>query len=125
MELSEFEKAVMNKLLEGEQPSLEVLRQQLQRARVRNREHSGTGFFVEFDVDPNAPTLERKHRFHFGDVRANVERLASGAGFVLFIDEGRLEMLEGYSFGEPWTQPVTRFSLAFESPDRLLTQLTE
>jgi hypothetical protein len=51
------------------------------------------------------PTL--RGDFHIGDVSGELEGLANGAGFVLFIRDGRLKMLEGFTFDEPW--PVDHY----------------
>ena len=45
------------------------------------------------------------------DVTVEIEGLRHGAGFVLFLGDGLLDMLEGYSYGEPWPSRVGRFSL--------------
>jgi hypothetical protein len=45
-------------------------------------------------------------------VIARMEGLEHGAGFMLFIDDGVLVMLEGYTYDEPWPQRmslITRF----------------
>ena len=44
--------------------------------------------------------------------------LAHGAGFVLFIRGGRLSMLEGYTYDEPWPDQVRGFSLRYSDPER-------
>ena len=35
-----------------------------------------------------------------GNVQANVLGLVHGLGFALFLEDGRLALLEGYSYGE-------------------------
>ena len=88
--LDEFEREVLDKLLAGDHPALAILRQQSAQARLVERELTGVGFYCEFEVAPNAPALSRD--FQIGDVQANVEGLARGAGFVLFVREGRISL---------------------------------
>jgi hypothetical protein len=121
-DLLELEAAVLDMLLAGTHPVLGVLRRQLAGARVRSREFSGAGFFVEFDVPSDLEAASTKeNRIHFGDVVAKLPELKHGAGFVLFVRDGRLEMLEGYSYDEPWPERVSGFELAYTDASRQQT----
>ena len=40
--------------------------------------------------------------FKIGDVHAEISGLENGAGFVLYALDGKLEMLEGYSYDEKY-----------------------
>jgi hypothetical protein len=114
--LNEFERAVLEKLLAGNHPVLATLRRQYEHARVMQRETTGVGFYCEFEVDGEAPVEHRD--FQIGDVHAEVEGLAHGAGFVLFVRGGRLSMLEGFSYDEPWPRRIDGFSLRYSDPER-------
>jgi hypothetical protein len=46
-----------------------------------------------------------------GDVTATIEGLEHGAGFVLFVQDGVLDVLEGFSYDEPWTDMNARFEV--------------
>lgn len=115
--LSTFEQAVLEKLFAGSHPALGVLRAQAQAAQLVSRRNTDRGFFLDFDVPASAPVLA-EHDFHFGDVRAAVDGLSLGAGFVVFVRKGRLEALEGYSYGEPWPNEIRGFQLTYESEPR-------
>ena len=117
--LNEFEAAVLEKLLAGDSPALVVLRAQAQAARLSSREYTGAGFFLSFDVPADAPTVAAKD-FHFGDVDAVVDGLRHGAGFVLFVRGGRLDVLEGYSYEEPWPKEISGFKLTYQREPREL-----
>ena len=110
IELNELERAVLAKLLEREPPLLEQLRGQLPTCRVIRREFTGVGFFTHLDVG-DAPASNDVDMPPFGDVIAEIDGLAHGAGFVLYIEHGRLAMLEGYSYDEPWPDTIVGFSL--------------
>jgi hypothetical protein len=79
-EPSSLEKAVMEKLLEGDEPALKVLREQWRNSRVLNRKLTGVGFY-------------------------------HGAGFVLFVDDGVISFLEGFTYDEPWPEDAGSFEL--------------
>lgn len=114
--LNHLEHAVIDKLLAGDHPVLATLRRQAEHARVAKRENTGVGFFCDFEVNSDAPTIPRD--FQIGDVHAEMEGLAHGAGFVLFVRGGRLSMLEGFSYDESWPNHVGAFSLRYSNPER-------
>src|SRR5690349_20769287 len=116
--LNAFEQAVLDKLLVGDHPALATLRAQAARAWVVSREHSGVGFFCTFEVPADAPRLEALGRFTVDDVNAEVSGLAHGAGFVLFVREGRLDMMEGFSYDEPWPNEIGGFKLTYQVEPR-------
>jgi len=95
---------LMPLLLAGEHPTLEILRSQLRVSRVRSVELTGVGFFAEFDVPVDAVTVIPP-RIVGGDAKIELAGIEHGAGCVLFVDNGRLAMLEGYcNGGEPWLE---------------------
>ena len=49
----------------------------------------------------------------FGDVIAEIPGLSGGAGFLLYIENGILDVLEGYSYDEPWPTSTEGFTLRF------------
>jgi hypothetical protein len=114
-----LEEAVIDMLLAGEHPSLGKLRAQLPLARIRSRQSNGEGFFVEIELpaEVERPSIKQKS-LHIGDVKATLPELTRGAGFILFVREGRLAMLEAYSFDEPWPDRVTTFQLRYTDPSR-------
>jgi hypothetical protein len=122
--LNELEVQVLRKLLEGDHESLVALRRQLEGCRVRKREYSGTGFFAELDAPEDAQRAPvTSARVRFGDVVADVEGVEHGVGFVLFIDDGTMTMLEGYTFDEPWPEQARLIGTRYSSEPRDLSKL--
>jgi hypothetical protein len=117
--LTSFEAAVLAKLLDGAHPALGALRAQMRGAMARSRKFSGAGFFIDLAIPEDLPRAPvQKHKIHFGDVAAEIPSLKHGAGFVLFVEDGRLSMLEGYSYDEPWHGEPERFELRYLDPQR-------
>jgi hypothetical protein len=106
--LNALESAVLDTLLSGDHPALAALRNQLTRAEVHSREFSGAGFFTRFAVPAGATPVDARLRT-LGDAVADIEGLTRGAGFTLFLQCGVIDMLEGFSYDEPWPKEVTRF----------------
>ena len=111
-ELSIMEEAVLKKLLDGHLPLLIQLRRQLEQCTVAKREFTGHGFFTELTVPENIPRTTRLD-IKFGDVIGEVPGLANGAGFLLYVKDGILDMLEGYSYDEPWPLSIEGFKLKY------------
>lgn len=100
-----FEKKILQKLLNGSNSVLTVLRSQVAGCYVQKREHSGVGFFTEIVPPADAERAPVKTpSIRFGDVVADLETVKHEAGFLIFIDGGFLYALEGYTFDEPWPQ---------------------
>lgn len=53
-------------------------------------------------------------------MNAVVDGLQYGAGFVIFMRGGRLDILEGYSYGEPWPKEIRGFNLTYQREPREL-----
>lgn len=121
-ELDELEKKVMEMLLRDDDPVLEVLYHQYQVCTVHKREFTGAGFFTDFSI-PKVVQRVGKKSFAFGDVIADIESLKHGAGFVLFIEDGLLSMLEGYTYDEPWPREIKNFQLSYINGKRDLYSL--
>lgn len=108
---TELEYAVLERLLAGRYPLLEQLRKQLTVCHVSRREMTGAGFYTYFDVG-DVPVADDT-TVRFGDVLAEVQGMVHGAGFVLYVEHGRLSMLEGYGYDDPWPTEITAYTLRY------------
>ena len=119
MELERLELAVIEKLLDSSLPALVALRRQIPHLSVKSRKNTGVGFFTEFEMTTEAAiATPSTKKIRFGDVEATIPGLQNGAGFLLFVDDGRLHFLEGYSYDEAWPQQITSFELRYSDPGR-------
>jgi hypothetical protein len=114
--LSDLEQAVLDKLLVGDSDVLATLREQINGAKLARREYTGAGFYCDIEVDSRAPTV--RGNLELGDVSAVIPSLKHGAGFLLFVRDGRVTMLEGFTYDEPWPDSVRGFSLSYIDPSR-------
>ena len=114
-----LEKGVLAKLFDGDHPALKLLHQQAECAMVVSRKVTGAGFFTLFEV-PEGLRLEgvASAKIRFGDVNAVVVGLQHGAGFLVYVDDGKLKMLEGYTYDETWPGRVEAFELHYADADR-------
>ena len=113
--LTPLEKAVLLEIVEQlDSPQKESLAQQVANASVISRENTGAGFYTNFDVQggPYVALPDLKDRM----VEAQIEGLQHGMGFILWVKDGRLDFLEGYSYEEV-TTPLTWEIVTFELID--------
>ena len=110
--MTPLERQVIATLLAPDHPVMDALRRQFDACRVASREFTGHGFFstlVVADGVEAAPVTLRQ--LDLGDVTATIDGLEHGAGFVLFVRDGVLHMLEGFAYDEPWPSAIGRFEI--------------
>lgn len=112
--LNSLERAVLDKLLFGDLPLLAQLRSQLEKCGVEHREFTGYGFYVTLSVPDYVPRVEATD-FKLGDVFGKAEGTPSEVGFLLYIKDGILDLLEAYSYDEPWSPTATKFKLKYDN----------
>jgi hypothetical protein len=122
-DLTNFEHDVMRMLLSGEDSVLAILREQSRALTVSERRMTGVGFHTHFDIAPTAPRCTEKQSFEIGDITAQIEGAEHGAGFVLFIRGGIMSSLEGYTYDEPWPEPINKYKLTYVGRQRDLSKL--
>jgi len=83
---------------------------------VRSRENTGAGFFTHFDVD-NSSVTNPLPDLRSLSVEAEVEGLSDGLGFILWVKEGRIDFLEGYTFGPDSTKELDLTTIKFKLID--------
>jgi len=91
-------------LIDGEHPTLAILRKQFESVRIGPIELSGVGFFAHLHVPPDKPKTTPSD-FAGGDALIELTGSTGGAGCVLFVKNGYLSMLEGYTHGgDSWLE---------------------
>ncbi|MBL8824353.1 MAG: hypothetical protein JNJ77_17330 [Planctomycetia bacterium] len=96
--ITPLENRVLQEILRGDSEVNRQLRNQLEHATIRERELTGVGFFLNFDVPKHLSISDSLNRT-IGNVHAEVTRLEHGMGFVLFITHGLIDVLEGFTYG--------------------------
>lgn len=102
-------------LLRGDDEARTILRQQAQRAQVSSREMTGVGFFTRFTVVAGAPRVMDNLTFKLGNVEGTARNVKHGLGFLLYVENGVLSMLEGYTYDEPWPEEIHELALRYST----------
>jgi len=114
---SDFEKDVLEAIIGRSGTMLEPLKEQLRLVKVSSRETTGVGFFTNLHLPSEAPRLPGNANLELDDIAADISGLKNGAGFVLFVRDGLMQFLEGYSYDEPWPDSITSYTLRTEIPN--------
>ena len=112
-DLTPLEREVVQKFLEGNDDILSTLREQLRSVVVTKREMTGVGFYTAFAVSHGVRRGTSNRSFVIGDVCAKLPGLDYGAGFLLYVQDGVLHMLEGHTYDERWPTEINRFELDY------------
>ncbi|MHA3774878.1 hypothetical protein ACXR0O_25440 [Verrucomicrobiota bacterium sgz303538] len=91
--------AVLSILLEQPGEPFSTVRQQLALASAADRELTGAGFYRHFTVPSDASVRRDLQDCEIDGVIADHPELESGAGFILFIRDGTVSFLEGFTYG--------------------------
>src|SRR5258708_13232243 len=90
----------MREMDPGDQAALEG---QLSTATILRRENTGVGFYTRFSIKHCADTVIGGERLRRGPV-AKIHGLEHGMGFILWLNEGYSDCLEGYCYQESTTK---------------------
>src|SRR2546423_3927323 len=113
MAFTEMELAALRSIF-SESPDLTSdLERQLTAAVVTKRENSGAGFFTSIAVPGDAPRVSSPRALGY-ETHARVLPLEHGLGFVLFMENGALDLLEGFACGQESTAALDFAKLDFE-----------
>jgi hypothetical protein len=110
--LTPLEQQVLAMLLAGEDDVLAVLRRQAEVATVSSREMTGVGFHTDISVPRDAERLMGRSRFTLTGVDGAAANVRHGLGFVLFVADGALATLEGFTYDEPWPDEIQNLTLS-------------
>jgi hypothetical protein len=100
-----MELAVIKAIGEKHSEDRKSIEAQLATARVIRRENTGAGFYTYFEVQPlpsvsigEARELDLRH-----GPQATIKGINHGMGFVLWLKQGYLDCLEGYTYDDDTT----------------------
>lgn len=111
---------VMNLLLDGEDEVLSVLRDQYKNANIISEEDEEAGFYINYQVN-TALIIPNNYNttFQIGDVDGTVDNIDEAVGFILYIKNGYIAMLEGYTnVIDKWPKLDSQIVLKYDKKQR-------
>lgn len=109
--LTSLERDVIEMIVRRDHPVMAALRAQLAVCRTKSRTLTGVGFYTQIVV-PQTLAVPGIDRMTLGDVHAEIPGVDHGAGFVLFIEDGMLETLEGFTYDGAWPDHVDGYAVS-------------
>jgi hypothetical protein len=110
-ELTPFEHEAIATIVRGNHPVFAGLRTQLARCQVSKREFTGVGFFTTLAVPSDVPSVPLRRRLDLGDVHVTMDGVEHGVGLVLFVEDGRLALLEAFTYDDPWPHEIANYTI--------------
>lgn len=109
---TELERSAMLAIF-AELPKLAAdLKQQLTLATVTSRKNTGVGFFTNMHVADDAPRVHCDNPLNT-DIHARIDGRQSDMGFLVWMEDGRIGTLEGYTYADS-TEGLDLAALKFE-----------
>jgi hypothetical protein len=117
--LRPLEREAIDLLLAGDLPVLQQLRDQFRHVVAVRRQHTGVGFYTHFVFDSEVALVPGAPSFVIGDVAVYFEEARHGGILVLFVTSGKIDFLEGTTFGgDRWPEELKTYSLEYANGKR-------
>jgi len=116
MEQEIFEKIVMDKILDFNEEPFITLKKQYLSSTINSREFTGRGFFTEFSI-PDELAVKGMGGL-VRDVIAKFEDSDMIYLFILFINDGKIDCLEGVTGFGAWEYNYDKAILQYDFGDR-------
>jgi hypothetical protein len=111
-QLTNLEREAISAILAERSGHLSVLNDQLESVVVESRENTGGGFFSTISVSSLVPSVVVSSPLGV-EVYASIEGMEYGLGLLLFFEQGRMNLLEGYTVGCEDTSTIDFEHIAF------------
>ena len=108
--LESIGKAVLGVMLSDNSEMSRILTAQMEHVMLRTQDQSPVGWFTHFDVIGEIVVLPGRENFHIS-ADATVADMRMGIGFVLFVVEGKLDMLEAFTYDEELPSEIKILSI--------------
>lgn len=101
-----LEHSILHEILK----KLPELKDQIEACHVVKKEYTGAGFYFELDVDKKIPAVDAKIKAINGP-EIKSPQLESGAGSILFLEDGYLKTLEIFAYDNSFPEALKAFEL--------------
>jgi hypothetical protein len=121
MKATELEKAVIERMLADRE--LRPIRSTVdfEKVTVSDREFTGAGFLTEFERSQELKLFDDGVSLRWGQVGARLNASKIETAYLVYIDDGYLTGVEGYTYGDEWPNQIDRMELYELTPGMELT----
>jgi hypothetical protein len=106
LKFEEFERIILNDIIEQYPEYKQKLQAQLASSTVQKRERYAFGFSTDYAVTAVEQTLGEGIKLQLGKHQWNINGLKYGSDYILWIENGLIHSLEGFSYQEPWPDEI-------------------
>lgn len=106
MKFDEFEKIIITDIIEQYPEYKQKLQAQFEKSVVQKREISTYGFLTYYTVAAEEETLGNTVNMQLGKSQWKINGLQHGSDYILWIKNGFITCLEGFSYNEPWPDEI-------------------
>ena len=110
MTYDEFEKTIIEDIIQTYPEYAERLTRQYGSATVTKRDIDGRGFSTYYEIGDKTASLGVGVDLQLGENQWNINGLKYGSDYILWIKNGIISSLEGFSYEEPWPEVITEVS---------------
>ena len=107
----EMAHTVMRRILKETGLNMPIIKLQYETAEISETKMYERGFDMVFRVKDGCPTLSDKSTQTIGTVQAKLPDLDHGMGFILWVKNGVIQSLEGYSYDEKLPEFPGKYTL--------------
>lgn len=112
MKASELEKAVIERMLtDGELAPISRSIINFNVVTVSDREFTGAGFLTEFERSEELKLFGLGVSLRWGKVGARLGASKVETGYLVYVDDGYITAIEGYTYGDEWPGQVEQMEL--------------
>ena len=106
MKFEEFESIIIRDIIEQYPQYKQKLLAQFESVTVQKRERFASGFYTDYAVGATDQTLGEGVDLQLGENQWNINDLECGSDYILWIENGLIHSLEGFSYQEPWPDEI-------------------
>jgi hypothetical protein len=106
MKTNELERAVVHRILRDSELNPVKHEVNFEQVKVLDRDYTGIGFLTEFERSSELKLFADGVCLRWGKVGARLNASKIETGYVLYVDNGYLTTIEGYTYREDWPDDV-------------------
>lgn len=106
MKPNELEIAVLRSFLADREQHPAAFPASLDSLNVTDRALTGAGFLTEFERSRELKWFQDGVSMRWGNVGARLNAPRLETGYLVYVDDGYVTAVEGYTYGDPWPEHV-------------------
>lgn len=111
MQTTELEKAVIGRMLDDRDLKPARTTVHFDKVTVSDREYTGVGFVTEFARSQELKLFDDGVSLRWGKTGARLNASKLETGYLVYVDDGYVTAVEGYTYGDPWPPQVEQIEL--------------